>query len=111
MRFVNSLVNVIVTLVLLAGCTMAVDPNFHSQSSAHQVETDAGQWQTWVLTSTADVMPAPPPDRAATLAEIAQLKTMAAQRDDAAAAQAAYWNAGSPSYRWISMAIAENAAA
>jgi membrane-associated phospholipid phosphatase len=39
------------------------------------------------------------------LAEIAELKEMAGQRDDAAEAQVAYWDAGSPSYRWIEIAL------
>jgi membrane-associated phospholipid phosphatase len=107
--FVN--VFVILALLLLSGCTMVVDPDFQPQSSSHQIEPDAGQWQTWVLASTDDVMLAAPPDHEATMAEIAELKALAEQRDDAAEAQVAYWNAGAPSYRWISMAISEHAQA
>jgi membrane-associated phospholipid phosphatase len=114
MKVASIFVNIVVVLclVLLSGCTMMVDPNFQPpQASSNQVEPNAGQWQTWVLTSTDDVMPAAPPDRAATMIEIAELKALVDQRDATAEALVAYWNAGSPSYRWISMAIAEHAAA
>lgn len=90
---------------------MVVDPNFQPQARSHSIEPEAGQWQTWVLASTDEVLSVPPPDQAATLAEIAELKALAGQRDAAAEAQVAYWDAGSPSYRWISIAIAEHAQA
>jgi membrane-associated phospholipid phosphatase len=75
------------------------------------VEPEAGQWKTWVLDSVESVMPAPPPDAAATQAEIEELKTLAAGRDADAEALVAYWNAGAPNYRWIELAIAEHALA
>src|SRR5687767_6696682 len=103
------LFSIMIAMVLLAGCTMVVDPNFRPQAGSQQIEPGAGQWQTWVLASTAEVLPAAPPDQTATLAEIAELKALAGQRDAAAEALVAYWNAGSPSYRWISLAIAEHA--
>jgi len=46
-----------------------------------------------------------PPDDATTAEEISQLMEMAAQRDDAALVQIAYWNAGAPSYRWNQIAL------
>ncbi len=82
--------------LLLAGCAMAGRP---------QLEPQAGQWQTWVLTSSDEVQPPAPPDRAATLAEIADMKQMAAGDDGTAKDLVAYWDAGSPSYRWLAMAV------
>jgi membrane-associated phospholipid phosphatase len=110
MKMVTTLLVFVVSLALLAGCTLAVDPNFQPQatslqSNLDQVEPEAGQWQTWVLTSLDEVRPAPPPDQAATLAEIEELKALAAARDAAAEALVAYWDAGSPSYRWIEIAL------
>src|SRR5688500_9281421 len=105
------LVSVVMSLVLLAGCTMTVDPNFQLQTNSNQIQPDAGDWQTWVLASTDEVLPAPPPDHAATLAEIEELKALAQERDAAAEALVAYWDAGSPSYRWIFLAIAQHAEA
>ncbi len=118
MKVVSTLLTVVVvtSMVLLSGCTMVVDPNFQPQTNSpqtnsRQIEPGAGEWETWVLASTDEVLPAAPPDQAATLAEIDELKALAEQRDAAAEAQVAYWNAGAPSYRWISMAITEHAQA
>ena len=99
----------------MVGCTMAINPNFQPQSSSsmsssHAIEPDAGQWGTWVLSSGDELRPAAPPDLAASTAEIAQLKTLAAQRDAATQAQVTYWDAGAPSYRWIDLALAKYSA-
>ncbi len=51
--------------------------------------------------------PPAPPDQATTQAELAELKTLAAQRNEAAQALVAYWDAGSPSYRWVEIALAQ----
>src|SRR5208337_963765 len=42
--------------------------------SSAQIEPNAGKWKTWVLTSGDQLRLPPPPDEAATRAEIAQLK-------------------------------------
>ncbi len=110
-RVVRVVFAAILSVALVAGCTMVVDPNFQPQSNSNQIEPDAGDWQTWVLGSTEEVMPSAPPDQTATLAEIAELKALAEQRDAAAEASVAYWNAGAPSYRWLSLALAEHAQA
>lgn len=70
-----------------------------------QTEPTAGEWKTWVLESADQFEVAAPPDDAATQAEIAQLKAMEAQRDDAALLQIAYWNSGPAAYRWNQLAI------
>lgn len=89
----------LVFCILLTGCIpMPATP---------PVEPDAGRWQTWVVTDVAAVRPAAPPDQATTQAELAALKALVAQRDDAAQALVAYWDAGSPSYRWIEIALAQ----
>ena len=64
------------------------------------VEPRAGAWQTWVLTSGSQLRLGPPPDRAASQAEVTQLQALAAQRDAPAREQITYWNAGAPGYRW-----------
>lgn len=71
----------------------------------NQIEPHAGQWQTWVIASGSQMRLAPPPDHSATKDEIKQLKNMAAQRDAAARDSVAYWNAGSPSYRWVQLLL------
>ncbi len=80
MRRLTILIVVAVSLALLAGCSMVVDPNFQPQPSSGQIEPEAGQWQTWVLTSLDEVRPAPPPDQAATMAETTELKTLVCTR-------------------------------
>jgi membrane-associated phospholipid phosphatase len=97
----------VLSLALIAGCTATVDPNFQLRTGSDQIEPDAGQWQTWVLSAGDELRPAAPPDAAATAAEIAELKALASQRDAAAEELVAYWDAGSPSYRWIEIAAAQ----
>ena len=71
------------------------------------IEPQAGTWKTWVLASGSQFRLPPPPDKAATAAEIKQLQDMAAKRDAAALDQIAYWDTGAPSYRWNEIAINE----
>ena len=52
-------------LALLAGCVATVDPNFQVRTNSEQIEPQAGQWKTWVLTSGDELRPAAPPDGAA----------------------------------------------
>ncbi len=73
--------------------------------SASPIEPKAGTWQTYVIASGQDHRLPAPPDQAATRAEIAQLKTLAAQRDAAALAKIAFWDTGAPSYRWNELAV------
>jgi hypothetical protein len=58
-----------------------------------------------VLTSGDQMRLPPPPDEAATRAEIEQLKVIAKQRDPATLDRIIWWNAGPPGYRWTSIAI------
>jgi acyl-CoA synthetase (AMP-forming)/AMP-acid ligase II len=59
-----------------------------AQPSSAQIEPSAGNWKTWVLTSSDQLRFPPPPDEAATRAEIAQLKDIAKQRNASHATQA-----------------------
>jgi membrane-associated phospholipid phosphatase len=70
-----------------------------------QIAPEAGTWQTWVLSSGDQFRLDAPPDEAATAEEVVQLVEMAANLDDAALQQIAYWNAGAPSYRWNQIAL------
>jgi membrane-associated phospholipid phosphatase len=72
------------------------------------IEQKAGSWQTWVIASAAQFRCPPPPDRAATEIEAGELRRLAATRDRAALDRVAYWNTGSPSYRWSEIAVAEH---
>lgn len=78
---------------------------FSCSISSAQIEPNAGNWKTWVLTSGDQMRLPPPPDEAATRAEIEQLKVIAKQRDPATLDRIIWWNAGPPGYRWTSIAI------
>lgn len=69
-----------------------------------QIEPTAGTWKTWVLASGAQLRLPAPPDAAASKAEIAQLESIAAQRDAAAIEQVKFWDSGAPGYRWDQIA-------
>ncbi|MEZ4619091.1 MAG: hypothetical protein R2867_26755 [Caldilineaceae bacterium] len=76
-RYTTPLALFVTSLLLLAGCIMiAPQP---------QVAPEAATWGTWVLAAHDELRPAAPPDEAATQAEIAELHTLAGQRDAGAA--------------------------
>jgi membrane-associated phospholipid phosphatase len=89
------LVRWVLSIMLGLGCSV----------SLAQIEPDAGTWKTWVLASGDRLRLPPPPDEAATRAEIAQLKEIAKQRDAGTLERIIWWNAGPPGYRWTSIAI------
>ncbi len=75
-----------------------------AQIAPAQVEPKAGTWRTWVVPSVSQVRPPAPPDANTTTAEIQTLKSLIAEADTDTMAQAAYWDAGSPGYRWLQLA-------
>lgn len=83
------------------GRTNAID----AMAAPSMIEPDAGSWQTWVLSAGDQLRPAAPPDDAATQAELDELEELATDRDAAALARIAYWDAGAPAYRWNNLAI------
>lgn len=90
----------VLALALLAGCI--------ATPAAPPVEPNAGHWHTWVIKDMTTVRPAPPPDQAATQAELQAVQALVAKRDAAALQQIAYWDSGAPSYRWIEIAFTQN---
>jgi len=65
------------------------------------VEPEAGSWKTWAISSGKDLRVSPPPDDAATQAELAALKDYTQAQGPDIDAQVRFWNAGPPSYRWV----------
>lgn len=53
--------------LLLAGCTMVVDPSLQAGTTSPQIEPQAGAWGTWILDSSDELRPSSPPDSAAPL--------------------------------------------
>jgi membrane-associated phospholipid phosphatase len=70
------------------------------------VEPSAGGWATWVVDRVSELRPAPPPARTATTTELAELRRLATARDAASREAIAYWDTGSPAYRWNQLAVA-----
>lgn len=71
------------------------------------VEPGASDWQTWVVDDVAVLRPPAPPDPAATQAELQEVQQQVAGRDAAALQQIAYWDSGSPSYRWVEVTLGQ----
>jgi membrane-associated phospholipid phosphatase len=76
-----------------------------------RIEPDAGSWRTWVISSGADYRVPPPPGPADTQAELRGLANVVDCDSAAAKAQIAFWDAGSPAYRWMDLINARNLAA
>jgi membrane-associated phospholipid phosphatase len=68
-----------------------------------QVEPNAGKWRTWVLSSAAQVRLPAPPNASDSAVEIQTLKSLMRESTADVKAQIAYWDSGSPGYRWIQL--------
>jgi hypothetical protein len=87
--------------LLLVCCILPVRAEQPSQT-----EPNVGTWKTWVISGQQFRLP-PPPDNAATDKELTELAGLIAKRDQTSLAQIAYWDTGSPSYRWSEIAITD----
>jgi membrane-associated phospholipid phosphatase len=98
MKLLRTVMSGIFLLALLAGCVPIAPPQA-------PIEPAAGQWGTWVLTSSAELRPAAPPDATATAQERSELQAIMATNDATTKAQVLWWNAGAPTYRWVELAL------
>ena len=64
---------------------------------------NAGDWKTWVIGSGKDHGVLPPPDAAATRAELDWLRGVSAESDARIVEQIRFWDSGPPSYRWMDL--------
>src|ERR1700674_2304754 len=87
--------------LVLAEAQAAHAAGLQVKKACGQVEPGAGAWKTWVISKGSAISVPPPPGRSATKAEIKQLIKLASARDAATLDQIDFWNAGSPSYRWV----------
>ena len=87
--------------LLLAACAITALPIFCQSTS--QIEPNAGRWKTWIISSGKDYRVPPPPDAAATKAELTWLHDFVAQNNSQFAQQITYWDAGAPAYRWMDL--------
>ncbi|NJM42255.1 MAG: phosphatase PAP2 family protein [Anaerolineae bacterium] len=97
-----------ITVSALPLSSWATNSATHAATSPSAgVEPKAGKWQTWLLKSGSELRPAAPPDKAATDLEIKEIHKLTVQRDAKTLSQIAYWDAGSPAYRWQNIALAQ----
>lgn len=75
------------------------------------IEPEAGTWRTWLLSNGDQLRPSAPPDSAVTRGELANLTAMAGERDAEVLDRIAFWDTGSPGYRWNEIAIQHTLAA
>jgi membrane-associated phospholipid phosphatase len=99
--------SVVFLVIALVPSNAGAVPASSSQNASTWIEPHAGAWQTWLLASGSQLRPGAPPDAAETGAEIEQLQQLAAQRNANVQDQIAFWDTGSPSYRWNELAIGE----
>jgi len=74
-----------------------------SAPASGQIEPNAGNWQTWVISSGRDYRVPPPPGPAETHSELRSLVDLISQNDQQTRQQIAFWDAGAPPYRWIDL--------
>ena len=68
-----------------------------------QVEPQAGQWTTWIISSGHGLRLPAPPNTGDTTTEIAWLKATLTDVSANDLAQIRYWDAGAPGYRWMQL--------
>ena len=68
-----------------------------------EIEPNAGNWRTWVISSGKDYRVPPPPGRKVTRVELDELSDLIGQNDEQVKEQIAYWDAGAPAYRWMDL--------
>src|SRR6266700_4229020 len=79
----------------------------HARAGGHhedgQIEPNAGNWATWVISSGRDYRVPPPPGAADTQAELRVLADLISRNDAQTRQQIEFWDAGAPAYRWIDL--------
>jgi membrane-associated phospholipid phosphatase len=74
-----------------------------SRPASDQIEPNAGNWRTWVISSGRDYRVPPPPNSAETRAELRSLTDLISHNDEQVRRQITFWDAGAPPYRWIDL--------
>jgi membrane-associated phospholipid phosphatase len=89
---------------IVAGMLVAAATPVAAQPRTEPALVVAG-WRTWILSSGSQFRLPPPPDAAASRAELEQLRATMASRDAAAEARIAWWDSAAPAYRWNQIAL------
>ena len=96
---------VLISLSALAALSVVASSSLATAAPAAQIEPNAGTWPTWLIASGEALRLPPPPGLSDTQAELANLQTLAAQRDGATLDRVGYWDAGAPPYRWTQRTV------
>jgi membrane-associated phospholipid phosphatase len=91
-----------VALLFTFALPAAAQPPFKDKDNS-PIEPGAGSWKTWAISSGKDYRVPPPPGPAETRAELRVMSDLIAAADAKTAQQIAFWDAGSPGYRWIDL--------
>jgi membrane-associated phospholipid phosphatase len=93
---------ILMPLTLAILVSLAVTLQLRAETN-NQIEPNAGKWQTWVISSGKDNRLSPPPGPAETTTELNWLHGLISRNDAQTMRQIAFWDAGSPAYRWIDL--------
>lgn len=104
----------VLTTILIASFLIAQTPtgrahqnNFATLTAmaetSDQIEPNAGNWRTWVISSGRDYRVPAPPGPAETWSELRSLSDLIGQNDEVAQKNIRFWDAGAPAYRWIDL--------
>ena len=96
-----SLIVVSITAIAHGDAVAQERPDGPDQTA--QIEPNAGNWRTWVISSGRDYRVPPPPGPAQTQAELRSLALLMSHNNAQSKQQIEFWNAGSPAYRWMDL--------
>jgi membrane-associated phospholipid phosphatase len=68
-----------------------------------QIEPNAGNWRTWIISSAKDYRVPAPPGPAETSTELSALSELIRFNNAQTNQQIKFWDAGAPAYRWIDL--------
>jgi membrane-associated phospholipid phosphatase len=91
------------TILLLVLVPLALALALRAEQPSGQIEPNAGEWKTWVISSGKDYRVPEPPNPAQTRAELRDLHELISHNTGEIAQQITYWDAGAPAYRWIDL--------
>ncbi len=95
------------TLVLVAAIAIGIQFAHAQTDASSDSEAVVAKWKPWVLSSGSQFRVPPPPDEAASRAELERVRAMIASRDPALRDRILWWDAVAPSYRWNQIAREE----